>query len=75
MRRILFLLTGIVMTCGLVSCSLQYEMRGLKKLEFSHPADWKAVEPQDDYRYDYVFSFANQGAEFEVYLRTIYAPL
>ena len=47
---------------SLVSCSVQYEMGGLKKLEFSHPANWQVVETHDDYTYDYVFSFENQKA-------------
>ncbi len=75
MRKILFLLTGIIMVSALASCSVQYKMSGLKKLEFKHPADWQIVETQDDYTYDYVFSFKSQEAWFEVYLRTVYAPL
>ncbi len=75
MRKILFTLVGIVIACALVSCSVQYEMSGLKKLEFRHPANWQPVETQDDYTYDFVFNFVNQEAGFEVYLRTIYAPL
>ena len=74
MRKILFLFTAIVMACVLVSCSAQYEMSGLKKLEFRHPADWQIIEAQDDYTYDHILSFQNKGAGFEVYLRTIYAP-
>ena len=75
MRKILLVCIGIVMAGVLVSCSVQYEMSGLKKLEFKHPANWKIVETKDDYTYDYVFNFESQEAAFEVYLRTIYAPL
>ncbi|MFH1094246.1 MAG: tetratricopeptide repeat protein [Candidatus Omnitrophota bacterium] len=75
MRKILFLFMMISAACVLASCSVQYNMSGLKKLEFKHPADWKIVEKQDDYTYDYVFRFQNQGADFKIYLRTIYAPL
>ncbi len=74
MKRILFLFAVFFAACALASCSVQYKMNGLKKLEFKHPADWQIVETQDDYTYDYVFSFQNQEAWFEVYLRTVYAP-
>ena len=75
MRKLLFLFCSLALVCVLSSCSVQYEMSGLKKLEFGRPADWMTVDTQDDYTYDFVFNFAAEDNEFEVYLRTVYAPL
>ena len=74
MKKIVSILIGILFVFGLTSCVRQYNITSPKKLSFNKPAHWKRIESIDDYAYDYVFRFQNQGKLFEVYLRTIYVP-
>jgi len=74
MKKLYVLFLGIAVIISLSSCSVRYDMKGLKKLVYKKPANWQIFVPADDYRYDYVFTFENKGAGFEVYLRTLYVP-
>ena len=74
MKRILVAGIMFVIAGMLVSCSARYDMNGLRKLKFERPAGWELVTKQDDYTYDYVFRFQNQGEWFEAYLRVMYVP-
>lgn len=75
MRKITFLLLGIALSLVCLSCSVQYQMTGLKKLEFKHPVDWNRIDTGDDYTYDHIFKLQNENENFELYLRTVYSPL
>ncbi len=74
MKKFSFVLLILFTTGLLASCSVRYDMKGLRKLEFVQPQEWQLIKKKDDDTYDYVFRFQNQKEWFELYVRTMYVP-